>query len=554
MDDGPPAPCPRPFNMAAHTFAAAARRPNHVALEVLAGPGAVAECWTHAELADAVRRTAGGLRARGIGRGDRVLLRLGNTADFPIVFFAANALGAVPVPVSAMLTAAELGPLVADLAPALIARGAGLTLPDPPGAPVIEAGDIAALRRADPVDFAETDPDDPAYMVYTSGTAGRPKGVVLAQRAAWARRMMWDGWYGLGPDDRVLHAGAFNWTYTLGAGLTDPWAAGATALIYAGPADRHVWPRLADAHRATIFAGAPGVYRQMLNAPGLAEGFSHLRHGLGAGEALAPSVRAAWTGATGRPIHEALGMSEISTYISACPARPAPAGCAGYPQPGRRVAILPDAGTAPVPRGTEGLLAVSRRDPGLMLGYWRRAEETAAAFRGEWFLTGDRAVMAEDGAIRHLGRADDLINAGGFRVSPQEVEAALAEHPGVAEAAVIELPVRDGVSIVAAFYVPRGAAIPEAELRPPLRRPARALQVPAQLPPGRRPAAQRKRQAAAPAPRHRRLTRASANTRSPRPCLRPSSCRKYSRGWLAAGQDGAESPLATPTTRDDGRP
>lgn len=466
VDDGAFAPCPSPFNMAAHTFAAAAARPDHVALEVLAAPGEIAARWTHAELADTVRRTAGGLRALGIGRGDRVLLRIGNTADFPIVFFAANALGAVPVPVSAMLTAAELGPLIADLAPALIARGPGLALPDPPGAPVIEAEAIAALRRADPAGFVETLPDEPAYMVYTSGTAGRPKGVVLAQRAAWARRMMWPGWYGLGPEDRVLHAGAFNWTYTLGAGLTDPWAIGATALIYAGPPDRAVWPRLAGAHGATIFAGAPGVYRQMLDAPGLAAGFAGLRHGLTAGEALPASVRAAWTGATGKPIHEALGMSEISTYISSSPARPAPAGFTGYPQPGRRVAILPEtgAGTDPVARGTEGLLAVSRRDPGLMLGYWRRPEATEAAFRAEWFMTGDRALMAEDGAIRHLGRADDLINAGGFRVSPHEVEAVLVAHPGISEAAVVAQPVGEGVSIVAAFYVPKADPVAEAEL------------------------------------------------------------------------------------------
>lgn len=450
--------------MAAHTFAAARHRPDHVALEVLDAPGEVAARWTHAELAETVRRTAGGLAAMGIRAGDRILLRLGNTADFPLVFFAANALGAVPVPVSAMLTAAELAPLIADLEPALIARGSGLALPDPPGVAVIEPDDVAALRRADPVDFAATDADDPAYMVYTSGTAGRPKGVVLAQRAAWARRMMWRGWYGLGPDDRVLHAGAFNWTYTLGAGLTDPWAAGATALIYAGPPDRQVWPALARAHRATIFAGAPGVYRQMLEAPGLAEGFAGLRHGLSAGEALPAAVRAAWSGATAKPIHEALGMSEISTYISAAPDRPAPPGFTGYPQPGRRVAILPEAGTDPVPRGTEGLLAVSRHDPGLMLGYWRRPAETEAAFRGEWFVTGDRAVMARDGAIRHLGRADDLLNAGGFRVSPDEIEAVLAEHPGVVEAAVVERPVRAGVTVIAAFYVARGAPVAEADL------------------------------------------------------------------------------------------
>src|SRR5690606_34959288 len=179
----------------------------------------------------------------------------------------------------------------------------------------------------------------------TSGTGGRPKGVVHAQRAAWARRMMWDGWYGLGPGDRVLHAGAFNWTYTLGAGLTDPWAAGATALIHSGPPDRNIWPRLAALHAPTIFAAVPGVYRQMLDAPDLRDGFASLRHGLSAGEALPRAVRGAWEGATGKPIYEALGMSEVSTYISFSPAHPTVPGRAGRPQIGRRVAVVNEDGS-----------------------------------------------------------------------------------------------------------------------------------------------------------------------------------------------------------------
>ena len=224
---------------------------------MLAAPGEVAERWTHCALAEAVRRTAGGLAARGLGRGDRVLLRLGNSADFPILFFAANALGAVPVPTSSALTEREVAVILADLEPRLVAAAPGMALPADPGVPVLGPAEIAALRAHAPVAYAATAPDDPAYIVYTSGTGGGPKGVVHAQRAAWARRMMWDGWYGLTPDDRVLHAGALNWTYTLGAGLTDPWAAGATALVYTGPPDRHVWPALAGAHGATIFAATP---------------------------------------------------------------------------------------------------------------------------------------------------------------------------------------------------------------------------------------------------------------------------------------------------------
>ncbi len=462
-DTGPFAPCPARFNMAAHTFAPAARAPGRTALEVLAAPGEVSEHWTHAALADAVRRTAGGLLALGIGRGDRILLRIGNSSEFPLLFFGAVAAGAVPVPTSPLLTAAEIAALQDDLDPALVCLGPDLEMPDTGGVRVLAGAALGGLRHHAPAPFADTAAHDPAFMVYTSGTGGRPKGVVHAQRSAWARRMMWDGWYGLTPEDRVLHAGAFNWTYTLGAGLTDPWACGAAALIHTGPADRHVWPKLAKAHGATIFAAVPGVYRQMAGAD-LRSGFAGLRHGLSAGETLPASVADTWSGATGKPIYEALGMSEISTYLSFCPQRPGRAGSSGYPQPGRRVAVLGETGTEPVPRGTEGMLAVSRRDPGLLLGYWRRPEETAAAFRGEWFLTGDLARMEPDSAVTCLGRVDDLMNAGGFRVNPAEVEAVLTRHPAVAEAACVELPVRDGVSVIAAFYVPSGAALDESDL------------------------------------------------------------------------------------------
>ncbi|MGB8869090.1 MAG: AMP-dependent synthetase, partial [Rhodomicrobium sp.] len=108
----------------------------------------------------------------------------------------------------------------------------------------------------------------------------------------------------------------------------------------------------------------------------------------------------------------------------------------------------------PLPPGSEGLIAVHRSDPGLMLGYWRRPEEEREVFRGEWFIGGDAGLADTDGYIAHLGRHNDLMNAGGFRVSPAEVEQELARHPAVAEAAVAEVPVRDGVSIVAAFIVP----------------------------------------------------------------------------------------------------
>ncbi|MEL6211016.1 MAG: benzoate--CoA ligase, partial [Pseudomonadota bacterium] len=131
--------------------------------------------------------------------------------------------------------------------------------------------------------------------------------------------------------------------------------------------------------------------------------------------------------------------------------RPAPEGTSGRPQRGRRFAVFDEDG-APVQRGKPGELAVDKGDIGLMLGYLDAPEETAARFTGDWFRTGDMVSMGEDDAVTYLGRADDMLNAGGYRVSPLEVEAALLEHPGIQEVACAEVTVKADTTVIAAFY------------------------------------------------------------------------------------------------------
>lgn len=447
VDNGPPSPCPSPFNLAAHVLTTGRKTPDKTALSVLGLHGA--EHWSYGTLERSVLGVASALAARGLAPSARVLLRLGNTVEFPIAFLGCAAADLVPVPVSAQLTAPELTGLIDQLEPDLIFADPVLAMPET-NLPVIPRGALAEMSAREPLTPVPGDPNRPGYIVFTSGTSGRPRGVVHAHRAVWAREMMRDGWYGLTAQDRVLHAGAFNWTYTLGTGLLDPWAAGATALIpQEGITAQNLGPLIA-AHEATIFAAAPGVYRQLLrHAPKLDA--PHLRHGLSAGERLAADQRDAWTRATDTPVFEAFGMSECSTFISGNPTRPAPLGAVGYAQNGRHIAVLGEDGR-PVPRGTEGVLAIARNDPGLMLGYFRADDETAARMTGAWFVTGDTAVMEGDGAIHYRGRADDMLNAGGLRVSPLEIEAVLATFPGIDEAAVTEVEARPGVTIIAAFF------------------------------------------------------------------------------------------------------
>jgi acyl-coenzyme A synthetase/AMP-(fatty) acid ligase len=463
----PPDPA-LPFNMAAYCLAAAAAAtPRKAALIVTDDAAATKprEIWSFAEIEDAIQRVAAALADRGLARGDRVMIRLANTSTYALMFFGAIAGGYVPLPVSSLLTADETSFMLADSSARLVLHEEQLALGPVPGdVGVIGSEQTAAmLRHLRRTGYAATRPDDPAFLIYTSGTTARPKGVLHAHRSAYGRRPMYQGWYGLTAGDRVLHAGAFNWTFTLGTGLTDPWANGATAIVYTGPREPSVWPRLIAGTGATLFAAVPGVCRQILkHARSAMADRTALRHGLIAGETPPAGLFDDWRGVTGTELYEALGMSEISTYVSSAPIVPRRPGAVGKAQPGRRIAILPeDGGTEPLEAGRRGLLAVHRSDPGLMLEYWNRPTEVAEVMRGAWFVGGDLASIDRDGYVTHHGRANDLMNAMGYRVSPREVEQVLEAHPGVQEAACAEVEVTGGVRVIAAFIVARDGATPD---------------------------------------------------------------------------------------------
>ena len=469
-----PPEMPARFNMAAYCLARAARdRAHHPALIIHANliDEQPAEVWTFAELEDAVLRAADALQDFGaqhkIPQGARVLIRLENTSAYAILYFAVIAAGFVAVAASNQLTAHEADFLVRDSGAAIVALADGLPRGDSlAGTLVITEADVRAmLKHARRADYADTRPDDPAYLIYTSGTTASPKGVVHAHRVALGRSPTYQGWYGITPDDRMLHAGAFNWTYTLGTGLIDPWANGVTSIVYTGDKRADIWAPLIVKTRATLFAAVPSLFRQILKyAPPGPLNLGDLRHGLIAGESPPPALFDDWTARTGTGLYEALGMSEISTYVSTGPSTPRKPGTTGKPQPGRRVAILPvSEGETPLPTGEEGLLAVHRSDPGLMLGYWNRPDEQNEVMRGEWFLGGDTGMIDEDGYVTHLGRANDIMKALGYRVAPLEVETVLALHPSVAEVACSEVRVRADVSVIGAFVVLKPGFAPDSE-------------------------------------------------------------------------------------------
>lgn len=459
---------PSEFNLTQYVVGnSATRAPEKTALLVCDTPtGAPAETWTYREIETQILRAGQALLDLGLDPGDRLLIQLPNTSLYAATFFGAIAVGLIPIPASDQLTPTEVAFLLQDSGASLLICEAGL--PDPAMASVrcISPSNLAALvAKSRCASYRPTHADDPAYLIYTSGTTSHPKGVLHAHRAVWGRRPMYEGWYGLRDDDRVLHAGAFNWTYTLGTGLTDPWVMGATSLVYTGQKSPDVWPSLIRTHEATIFAAVPSLYRQILKYAGEEIRVAHtLRHGLIAGETPPPDLLDDWHAVMGRGLFEALGMSEVSTYISSGPSTPPRVGFAGQPQPGRSVAVLPiDDGTEPLPPGTEGRLAVHRSDPGLMIGYWNRPDEEAEVFRGEWFIGGDLAVMDEAGYVEHRGRANDIMKALGYRVAPQEVEDVIRQHPDVADVGCAEVHVKAGVTVIGAFVIPAHAERPPGE-------------------------------------------------------------------------------------------
>lgn len=440
----------------------AARLPAKTALIVCDTPGGrPREVWSYQEIEDEILRAGQALLDLGLTPGDRLVIQLPNTSLYAASFFGAIAVGLIPIPTSDQLTSREVRYLLEDSGASVLISASGEAVQGLSGAAWIDPDATAlAVKAAQPASYRATYANDPAYLVYTSGTTSHPKGVLHAHRAAWGRRPMYRGWYGLRESDRVLHAGAFNWTYTLGTGLTDPWVIGATAVVYTGEKAPDVWPRLIQTHEATLFAAVPSLYRQILKYAGSGiRTADTLRHGLIAGETPPPELMTDWTALMDRGLYEALGMSEISTYISSGPETPPKPGFAGRPQPGRSVAILGvDGGTEPLPAGEEGRLAVHRSDPALMLGYWNRPDEEAEVLRDAWFIGGDLAVMDADGYVAHRGRANDIMKALGYRVAPQEVEEAIRAHPGVADVACAEVPVKAGVSVIGAFVVAADAS------------------------------------------------------------------------------------------------
>lgn len=445
---------------------------------------------SYAQLSRRTNQFAQLLRNEEISAGERVLIRLPNCLNYPVAFLGAMKLGAVSVPTSTLLTVEEVIYLAKDSGARVLVTDKAFwqtfkteihQCPEIKLVLLSGQGEIEACDAVKVMDMSEsvetiqqwlppkeTRADDPAYLVYTSGTTGYPKGVLHAHRAMIGRSPASRYWFDFADDrqDRILHSGKFNWTYVLGSGLMDPLYLGKTVIVHEGKNDATLWPRLIAKHKATIFIGVPTIYRQIIQKTTLGkDDVPSLRHCMSAGEHLSDEVLAEWKTRFGLDIYEAVGMSEFSYYLCETKSRPIRPGSAGFPQPGHDIQLLDPETLKPVKVGEEGMICVPDNDPGLFLEYWNLPEETAKLRHDGWFFTGDYARYDKDGYIWFLGRKDDIIKSFGYRVSPYEIERVYKSHPAVSDcAAVGEEIAKDKILVVAYVILHDGQQISADEL------------------------------------------------------------------------------------------
>ncbi|MFC6016100.1 SDR family NAD(P)-dependent oxidoreductase [Plantactinospora solaniradicis] len=403
------------------------------------------------------RRSARLAAGLGVPRGARVAFCLDGGVDLVEVLFASVRAAAVGVPISPQCTSGELVTLLADCRPAVLViderrlgQVVGLTAGRRPIRLVV-AGDgplpPGVLRLSDLVDGADgpeeepggTAPDDlgldePAFMLYTSGTTGAAKGAVSTQRAAlWSAVTCYGPVLGLTSDDHLLWPLPMAHSFAHSLCVLGVTVAGASARIV-GRADPATVARLIAEEKPTVIAGVPTTYRQLLDAGPPAA--SALRICLTAGAVSDPALRADVETMLGAPLLDCYGSTETCGMIAVEPAvGPRVSGTSGPPAPGVEVRLVAPATGRPAAPGADGEVWV--RGPNLMLGYHERPQATAEVLRDGWYRTGDLGRIDDHGHLSVVGRASDLIIRGGANVDPAEVEQTLQGMPGVRDAAVV---------------------------------------------------------------------------------------------------------------------
>jgi benzoate-CoA ligase len=407
--------------------------------------------YSYRELAERVNRCANAWRRLGMRMEDRVVLLLHDGIDFPVAFLGAIRAGVVPIPSNTLLTTADYEYLLADSrARAVVVSAPLLPMVEPLKAKLPQLEHVIVSGKSDgPLRFrdwisresnaalaAPTIADDVCFWLYSSGSTGRPKGALhlhsdlICTAELYARPIL-----NIGPGDIAFSAAKLFFAYGLGNGLTFPLAAGATSLLMAErPTPGAVFKRLIE-QRPTIFFGVPTLYAAMLASGEFpARGSLALTRCVSAGEALPADLGKRWHERTGVDILDGLGSTELLHIFLSNRQGEVRYGTTGKAVPGYALRIVDEAGNDAAP-GEIGELQVS--GPTCSPYYWNNRARSLATFLGPWTRSGDKYTVDRDGYYTYCGRSDDMLKVGGVYVSPFEVEAALATHAAVLEAAVV---------------------------------------------------------------------------------------------------------------------
>jgi benzoate-CoA ligase family protein len=426
---------------------------------------------SYAELADRVRQAARGLRRLGLQADQRVVMVMADSPEFVITYLAAMRIGAVPVPISTMLRAADIAAILIDSRARVLALSdvyhdvvaSALAFPgvreviavvtDHAARPERVAGlpacALGELPGDAPDDVYPTTADSPAFWLYTSGTTGTPKGAMHRHGSVqvvcetYGTRVL-----GITADDRCLSAAKAFFAYGLGNSLLFPLSAGATAILEPAPSRPDVIAERARAFGGTLFFAGPTFFANMLRAGLPPDALAGVRLAASAGEALPAALYQRWTARFGVDILDGIGMTEmLHIFLSNRPGQ-VRAGTTGVAVPGYDLRVLGEDGQE-VPPGTPGTLFV--RGASAATGYWSRYDASRQVFQGEWLRTGDTYVVDADGYYACLGRTGDMLKASGIWVSPAEVESRLLAHADVAQAVVVAANDTDGLEKPIAF-------------------------------------------------------------------------------------------------------
>jgi acetyl-CoA synthetase len=440
------------FNWAVDWFDAVARDNDRPALVVVAEDGSSTE-RSFAEMSRSSDQLAAWLAARGVGKGDPVLLMLGNQLELWESMLAIMKLGAVIVPTT---TAVGPGDLIDRIARGgvrhVICNAADTAKFDQvPGDysrfSVGEAEGWADVRAAAdlehvPVEHPGTAPGDPLLLYFTSGTTSRPKLVEHTQVSYPVGHLSTMYWLGLQRGDIHLTISSPGWAKHAWSCFFAPWIAESTVFVY--NYSRFDPEKLLGQLRergVTSFCAPPTVWRMLINAD-LSGGPGSLREVVAAGEPLNPEVIAQVQRRWGLTVRDGYGQTETTAQIGNTPGSRVEPGSMGRPLPGVPVTLVDPVSGGPVEGPGEGeiCLDLSRSPLPLMTGYLGDPERHAEAMAGGYYHTGDVASIDDDGYVTYIGRTDDVFKASDYKISPFELESVLIEHPAVAEAAVVPAP------------------------------------------------------------------------------------------------------------------